>query len=128
MKELLLFNIMILIIATFITIWAIFLWAVYHSLGQYPALRKIRWLAVVTVFAGYTFLEGLFTRTKLVQEHLYSWTMTVNVATSFTMNDNGWGFERSDIAVPITPFLLYAILLLVIFYVACRLLDKKVEV
>ncbi|MBM7713085.1 hypothetical protein MHB50_12930 [Siminovitchia sp. FSL H7-0308] len=85
--------------AMHVSVLFMFLWTVYHSLGKYPAIRHFRWLAVVLVWLSYH---------VLVERQLWKLPIFQNSLSLFT--------------------LMYAILSIIFFLLASRLLDRKVEV
>ena len=128
-KALLLTNAAVLAGGFYLMIWIIFLWTVYHSLGRYPALKRFRWLVVILVLFAYNLIETLFIKLKLIQSYLFNWTTTVDTALYVGYEKTtGWTMVYEKIPVPIIPVIIYSFLALILFLIASKLLDKKVEV
>lgn len=116
-------------VSMYISIWVIFLWTVYHSLGKYPAIRNFRWLAVILVWVAYNLLEFLLAKTKLIQNELFSFGININIAPKIDYGtNNSWNIIYTDANIPIVTILLYIILSVIFFIIASWLLDRKVEV
>ena len=113
--------------AMYISIWFIFLWTVYHSLGKYPAIRHFRWLAVVLVWFAWSLLEGLLLKTKTLTNEWFSLDLSVRIEPNLKYED-GWNIIYTDVSLPIIPILLYAALAITFLLLASWLLDRKVEV
>ena len=123
------YNIALFIASLYMTIWIIFLWTIYHSLGKFPALKNFRWLVVFLIWIAFGFIEAQLVRLKVLQNNLFSITTNMNVAPSMEyMKGKGWSIVYTDIPIPIVPIILYTIFGIVLFLIASRLLDKKVEV
>lgn len=121
-------NLGMLAIAFLFSVWVIFLWTIYHSLGRFPAWKNFRWLAVLIVIFLYNLLEALFIRIHLIESHLFGWSQTTNAMIAITYDGNSWVMLYEQIPIPILPVIFYSLLSLLLFLVACKLLDKKVEV
>lgn len=113
----------------YISIWVIFLWSVYHSLGKYPSIRNFRWVAVILVWFAYNLLEMLLVKMKLFNHELFSFGVSVNIAPKMDYEGgNGWNIIYIDANIPIITICLYIILSIIFFLLASWLLDRKVEV
>ncbi len=113
----------------YFSIWVIFLWTVYHSLGKYPAIKNFRWLGVILVWFAYNVLEVLLAKTKLFKNELFSFGVSVNIAPKMDYKmENGWNILYTDANIPIVTIGLYIILSIIFFLLASWLLDRKVEV
>ncbi|MCR2822167.1 hypothetical protein [Lederbergia panacisoli] len=124
-----LFHIAIFSTSLYIVIWIIFLWTIYHSLGKFPALKNFRWLIVFLVWIAFGVLESLLVRLKVLQDTYFSLTANVNIGPSMEYaKGNGWTITYTDVPVPIIPIIIYIIFSTILFLIASRLLDKKVEV
>ena len=122
-------NIGLLATAFYMAIWTIFLWTVYHSLGRFPAWKNFRWLAVVLLIGGYNLIEMLFMKVKTLSNFIHIWTIDIHSIVEVGYETGkGWEIINETMPVPILPFLIYPIILLILFLAAGRLLDKKVEV
>ena len=112
--------------ALLFSIWITFLWTFYHSLGRYPRLKNFRWLVVLLVIIAYNTIETIFIRTKLFENHLFPQSDTM-ISIAYDGN-TGWTMVYEEIPVSILPIIFYTILSLTLFFIASKLLDKKVEV
>ncbi|MBS4197444.1 hypothetical protein [Lederbergia citri] len=113
----------------YMTIWIVFLWTIYHSLGRYPSLKNFRWLVVILIWIAFGFIEAQLVKLKVLQHNLFSFTANVNVAPSMEYTKgNGWSVVYTDVPIPIVPIILYTIFAIVLFLITSKLLDKKVEV
>ncbi|MBS4220384.1 hypothetical protein KHA96_18955 [Bacillus sp. FJAT-49711] len=124
-----LFHIAIFATSLYIVIWIVFLWTIYHSLGKFPALKNFRWLIVFLVWVVFGILESLLVRLNVLGDSFFSLTANVNIGPSMDyVKDNGWTIVYTDIPVPIIPIFLYITFSIILFLIASRLLDRKVEV
>ncbi|GIN20832.1 MAG TPA: hypothetical protein DEO65_15070 [Bacillus bacterium] len=116
-------------VSMYISIWVIFLWAVYHSLGKYPAIKNFRWLVVILVWVSYNLLEVLLAKTKLIQNMVFSFGVNINIAPKMDYGtNNSWNIIYTDANIPIMTILLYILLSVIFFFLSSWLLDRKVEV
>ncbi|VEF48967.1 YhcE protein [Bacillus freudenreichii] len=116
-------------VSMYMSIWVIFLWTVYHSLGKYPSIRNFRWLAVVLVWLAYNVFEALLAKTKVIQNQLFYFSVNVDIAPQMDYETKeGWKILYADASVPVTAIVLYVILSVIFFLLASWLLDRKVEV
>ncbi|MGG3450900.1 hypothetical protein [Domibacillus aminovorans] len=118
----------IVIGALYFTIWGLFLWALYHSLNQYPMLKKIRWIIIAAAYFITNTIIGRMTTWDVVQSFFNQWTIRFSPSASNTIMFEGFGFTLSDGAIQVWPVLLSIIGLLLLFMAAGWLLDRKVEV
>lgn len=125
----LLIHLGILSVSLYLSFWITFLWTVYHSLGNYPAIRNFRWLIVILVWGTFNVIEATLIKIKIIREHLVSFTVNINAGPNMEYDmGNGWNISYTEMPVPITPIILYAIVSIILFFIASRLLDRKVEV
>lgn len=122
-------NITLLALAAYLTIWTIFLWSVYHSLGKFPAWKNFRWLAVALIILLNNTLETIYMTTEAITNFAYKWTFDLSATLGVSYETaTGWSFTVEIIPVPIIP-IIYSIFVSVILFIASSaLLDKKVEV
>ncbi|MFD1707759.1 hypothetical protein ACFSCZ_13620 [Siminovitchia sediminis] len=120
-------NLGIFATSMYISVWVIFLWTIYHSLGRFPAIRNFRWLAVILVWVAYNLVEALLVKLKILNNEMFSFGINVNIAPKMTYED-GWQIIYTDASLPIIIILFYATVSVVIFLLASWLLDRKVEV
>lgn len=116
-------------VSMYISIWVLFLWTVYHSLGKFPAIRNFRWVAVILVWFAYNLLEMLLVKTKLFNHELFSFGLSVNIAPKMEYEGgSGWNIVYTDTNIPIITIGLYIVLSIIFFLLSSWLLDRKVEV
>ncbi|MFJ7728705.1 hypothetical protein ACIQXV_21540 [Neobacillus sp. NPDC097160] len=128
-KQGLFFHGGMLSISIYISLWVIFLWTVYHSLGKYPKVKNFRWLVVLLVWGSYNVFEALLVKLQVLPQELFTFGINLQVAPSMNYDlQNGWEIKYMSASLPIIPIILYTILTIILFFIASRLLDKKVEV
>lgn len=118
----------ILFFAVYMSMWAMILWTIYHSLGKYPAIKNFRWLIVIAVLISYNVFESLLIRINLIQKQFSVMSINLNIVPSLDYQEHGWNIMYSETPIPILPIILYTILTIILFLIASRLLDRKVEV
>jgi hypothetical protein len=130
-KEGILFNLGVSIVGLYFSGWTIFLWTLYHSLSKYPSLKNIRWIFIAGFIIVYQSVVGFLMSIKWVEEFFFE-SMTVNVSTGFFFsvgaNETNVGFDPEMLPLPLMPFLFEGMILIIVFIISCRLLDRKVEV
>lgn len=113
----------------YLSIWIAFLWVVFHSLSQYPVLRKIRALVIIGIIIAANLIETLFMQIDALRSAVLRWDVNITSLSSIQFNENiGLEFNSINIALPVLPVIIYTVLALLLFYTASVLLDKKVEV
>ncbi|RLQ98103.1 hypothetical protein [Falsibacillus albus] len=127
-KPIFLLNIFLIAFSLYVTCWILFYWTVYHALGKYPRIKRMRWLVLLLFFIVWNSLESLFLRISLFKQWLYTWKIQALGGGSFHYENNQWTTEVSTTMIPIIPFILYTVLGICLFYLSSWLLDKKVEV
>lgn len=129
MKTLILLNTAFISIGLYSTMWIIFLWTVYHSLGKYPSWKNFSWLAVVLIVITYNTLEYLLFKIGFIRDRIFQMTKIVDLSIGTTYeHGSGWSIVYEPVPVPIIPTIFYAILSLILFLISSKLLDQKVEV
>lgn len=126
-KHLLLLNGFTLATALYFTLWVIFLWTVYHSLSKYPALKHLRWLVIVLIIGAYHFLGYLFQKFGFNDYIFGLWRAEIYSNKAY---ENGMGLDvaMTPLGIPASFIFYYVILSIILFLVAGKLLDRKVEV
>lgn len=127
-KEILLVNSLILDIALYLSIWIIFYWTIYHSLGQYPLIKKFRWFVLILIYVIYNVMKVSIARIPIVEGWIAKWTTEINPGLFLNYSPDGWTIEFMTEFASIIPFILYGILALILFIISSKLLDRKVEV
>lgn len=116
------------LISFYLSIWVIFYWTVYHSLGAILWLKKFRWIILIAFFYGWELLKEQFGKISFIKD-LKEIGM-FNLGRAFQMETGMNSFQATFEATDISVFVLagYCLTALVIFWVSSWLLDKKVEV
>lgn len=126
-KHFLFLNGFVLATALYFSLWVIFLWTVYHSLSKYPALKHLRWLAVVLIIGAYHFLGYLSQKFGFNDYILGLWKVEIYSNMAY---ENGIGLDAAatPLGIPVSSIIYYVIICIILFFVAGKLLDRKVEV
>ncbi|WP_201713595.1 hypothetical protein [Rossellomorea arthrocnemi] len=130
-KEGFLINLGVTIVGLYFSGWTIFLWTLYHSLSKYPSLKNIRWIFIAGFIIVYQSVVAFLMSIKWMEEFFFK-SMTVNVSTGFFFsvgaNEANAGFDPEMLPLPLMPFLFEGMIMIIVFIISCRLLDRKVEV
>ncbi|MCA1056266.1 hypothetical protein LCM10_14795 [Rossellomorea aquimaris] len=129
-KEGILFNLGITVVALYFTVWTIFLWTFYHALAKFPSIKHIRWLLVAGIIIAYQSMTSLFMSFKWAQDLFSSFTIDIPAGILFSVGQGSaeFGFQSEMIPFPVLAFILEGLLMAGLFVVSCWLLDRKVEV
>lgn len=123
------FEMAILSTSIYVSMWVVFLWTFYHSLGKFPKLNHFRGLLVLLVWIAYNLLETFLTKIHVIEHNLFAFGINLQVAPKATYDPSkSWRVEYIEAALPIIPILYYTILTVSLFFAASWLLEKKVEV
>ena len=122
------FNFMLLFAGVFLTCWVTFFWTVYHSLRNYPKIRPIRWLIIVAIFFGYNVFESTIIKIEAIRKLAFSYEVKIISNTSLHYDDENWKAIFETSSVPVTPFIYWFLLTLLLFFISAKLLERKVEV
>lgn len=128
LMDLVLINLAVMLIGLYLTFWIIFYWSIYHSLGKYPAIRKIRWIAIILVLFVCNSFEMLLLKIKSFKNLLHEWTFPLPLNHSFDYSQQGWSTQIELVDVAVVPIILYVIVAIILFLISSWLLDRKVEV
>ncbi|WGG44342.1 hypothetical protein [Rossellomorea sp. DA94] len=130
-KEGILFNLGVTVVGIYFSGWTIFLWTLYHSLSKYPSIKNIRWIFIAGFIIVYQSVVAFLTSIEWVEKFFFE-TLTVKVSTGFFFsvgaNEAKAGFDPEMIPFPVMPFLFEGMIMIIVFLISCRLLDRKVEV
>lgn len=113
--------------ALYFTLWIIFLWTVYHSLSKFPALKHLRWLVIVLIIGVYHFL-GYLSQKFGFNDYIFGlWKVEFYSNKTY---ENGVGLDAAvtSLEIPASFYFYYVIPCIILFFVAGKLLDRKVEV
>ena len=115
--------------SVYMGIWVVFLWCIYHSLGKYPAIRNFRWLAVLLVWGLLNVMETFMLKLNLFNNKEFSFNAEFKASPNMDYETgSGWFIAYDSTMLPIPLILYYIIVAIALFFIASRLLDKKVEV
>jgi hypothetical protein len=130
LKEGILFNLGITVAAFNFSIWILFFWTFYHALGKFPVIKNIRWLFIIGFIVIYQGLTAILMSFKWVQRLFESWTIKVPAGLAFSAGrgDAEVSFMNEIIPFPVLPFAFEGLVMITLFIISCRLLDRKVEV
>ncbi|WP_377890459.1 hypothetical protein [Alkalihalobacillus sp. R86527] len=122
------FYILAVILAANISmgVWLTFYWTFYQVLKTY--IRRWALLLVLMLIGLISWFGGWFSGTRL-GEVVMEWGY-VQFPTAFSMefSQQEFDFSTSTVPFPIGSVIFDAIILVVIFFITCWLLDRKVEV
>ncbi|MBS4209289.1 hypothetical protein [Bacillus sp. FJAT-50079] len=122
-------NIVLLVIGLYTTVWVIFLWTVYHSLERVQVIKKFRWLILFVIFIACNIVETFVSKLKFVRDYLFAWELDITTSYAVSYESGiGWTFDTMSAPLPVIPLIIYAMIALGLFFIACKLLDQKVEV
>jgi hypothetical protein len=128
-KQGMLFELGIFSVSLYMSVWVLFLWTIYHSLGKYPAIRNFRWLAVIVVWVAFNLFEALLAKLNIIQNGLFLFGVNMQISPSMSYDlGKGWSIQMTPPSMPIVSLVMYTIEAIVIFLITARLLDRKVEV
>ncbi|WP_197076546.1 hypothetical protein [Domibacillus indicus] len=123
-----LFNGGIIFSAFYLTTWGLFLWSLFHSMAQSPALRKIRWILIIAVYFITQTVIVRVTEWSAVKAFLQSWSIQIESPLSSTGGMNEISFTMDSNGLLVWPLLLSCAGFCLLFFAAAWLLDRKVEV
>lgn len=130
-KEGILFNLGVTVVGLYFSGWTIFLWTFYHSLSKYPSIKSIRWIFVAGFIIVYQSVVAFLMSIEWVERFLFD-TFTVEVSSgvffSVGSNEANAGFDPEMILLPLLPLVFEGMVMMIVFIIACWLLDRKVEV
>ncbi len=130
-REGILFNLAVTIVGLNLSGWTIFLWTLYHSLSKYPSIKNIRWLFIAGFIIIYQSVVAFITSIDWVKTVFFD-TFTVKVSTGFFFSvgaeEVDAGFNPEMIPLPLMPFLFEGMVMIIVLFISCWLLDRKVEV
>ncbi|MCM3237116.1 hypothetical protein M3589_05165 [Heyndrickxia oleronia] len=121
-------SIFLMALGLYLTFWIMFYWAIYHSLGKFPRIRRVRWLVIVVIFIGLSIIEDLILKIDAFSNLLDKWHFSIGLNPSFQYKNETWDFTFVNTNFPLIPILIYFIISLILFVITSWLLDKKVEV
>ncbi|WP_050181276.1 hypothetical protein [Domibacillus robiginosus] len=124
------FNIAIVFGGLYFTLWGLFLWGLFHSLAQYPALKKFAWVIIFAVYFGTQAILTRLSEWQPVKNFLQSWSIQMELTEMSASHFGNVALDFTDKGgeLLLWPILLSIAGLCILFWAASWLLDRKVEV
>lgn len=126
--ELTTLNAGLVLISLYFSLWCLFYWTVYHSLGKYPKMKNWRWLFVVVLFILLSLISSFLESIDVLQDILTKWKIPVIMGASFKYSHAGYTLGLNTMNLPVLTLVLYVAISVGLFVISCLLLDRKVEV
>jgi hypothetical protein len=125
-----LIHLFILLTALYFSCWILFYWSIYHSLGKFPGIKKIRWLILVFMFIFFNSIETLLMKIEPLKRLFSQWKrpLYLNQQFHYDNNSHAWNMYFDIVQIPLIPIIIYAVIAVALYLVSCWLLDRKVEV
>ncbi|MCY7753725.1 hypothetical protein [Bacillus haynesii] len=127
-SDLLLVNIAVFLGSVIFSTWVMFLWTIYEALRKYPAIKKIRWIIPLLIYNAYGLIEALFIKSGLFKELQKFWSISLTAEFKFHYEHSGWTVTFSQVDLPGILLVYYTALGVCLFYLSCKLLNRRVEV
>lgn len=127
-KALVLGNGALLLGGIYLSCIVVFFWSVYHSFSKYSLNKGLRWLIILSILIAYGLIEDRLGETKLFQAIGEAWTIPVPLDYHFMYDQGVWQSTVQIVEFSVFTLIYQIALSVVIFLIASRLLDRKVEV
>ncbi|WP_421380080.1 hypothetical protein ACOJQI_17015 [Bacillus salacetis] len=127
-KESVFFNIAVTSSAVYFSCWVFFYWTVYYGLAKSPLLKKFRWFILVLILVLHQVISSLLVAIDWFREFMNLWTIKVRGSFFIEAGPENFSTGSEIIHLPVIPFILYAVLTVIIFLTASWILERKVEV
>ncbi|WP_445490202.1 hypothetical protein [Niallia sp. 03133] len=126
--DLLYMGIFALIISSYISIWIIFYWVVYHSLARITWIKKIRWLVLIIIWNAWSAFTYFIDKLPFIMALKQMSIIKLGKAFQFQAGENSFsaGIESTEVSLVVVVG--YFGIMVVLFLVSSWLLDRKVEV
>ncbi|QQZ10756.1 hypothetical protein [Heyndrickxia vini] len=121
-------SILLTAIGLYIACWIIFYWSIYHSLGKYPKIMRLRWVFILVIFIILNIIETQLLKIKVFKDFINSWSFPLDINPSFNYTSHAWSVHTTAVDIPIIPIFLYVIIAIILLTISSWLLDRKVEV
>ncbi|MBM7660305.1 hypothetical protein JOC85_001072 [Bacillus mesophilus] len=121
-------NLIMVIFAVYFTSWVTLYWSIYHSLKHLPKLKPFRWLIILALFIVFNLIETWIQEIPFIDHLIYLVEVQVFINAEFSFGQEDWFVTFSETAIPIIPLIYYVLLTILLFTIAARLLERKVEV
>ncbi|SEN88264.1 hypothetical protein SAMN04488134_102183 [Amphibacillus marinus] len=104
-----------------------FYWSVYHTLYRYIAQKSLRLLVLFSIFCGYIFLESRLLNLSVTQSLIANSRISI-IGDQALTNQGDWILQFQVAQVPLFYVGYYLLVVLLLLYISCMLLTRKVEV
>lgn len=118
----------ITVISLVIAVQCLLLWVVYHALAKFPQIKNIRWLIVIILFFGINYLLEFIQNTSLYQALDEIARVTIFQFNSFSVDRTEFTLAGEVIDFSLLTFSIDTIIFVGLFYLACWVFDRKLEV
>ncbi|WP_456273926.1 hypothetical protein [Bacillus sp. AK031] len=127
-KESIFFNLAVTSSAVYFSSWVLFYWTTYYGLAKSSILKKFRWFILIFIFILYQVISSLVMRLDWFRKFTDLWT--IKVRGSFFIEAGQGTFDTGSefIHLSVIPFLIYAVITVILFLAASWILERKVEV
>lgn len=125
-----------LIITIFLSLWVLFLWAVYHTLGRILWLKKIRWFLIFILLLAVNMFNNWIQRVALYQKLLQLWVIKWK-GFYFEVTEHSFSFRIGSmeaaeatgmLEISVISLLLQLGIATFLFFFSLWLFEEKVEV
>jgi hypothetical protein len=127
-KESIFFNFAVTSSAAYFSCWVLFYWTVFYGMATSPLLKKFRWFILVFIFIFYQLISSLLMTLAWVREFTNLWTIKVRGSFFIEVGQGAFDTGSEFIHLPVIPFLIYAVIMVILFLAASWVLERKVEV
>ncbi|MDQ0214600.1 hypothetical protein J2S13_000996 [Oikeobacillus pervagus] len=107
--------------------WCLFLWTVYHSLTQFPWMKKMRWFIILSGYILFQYVVEKINQLDVVQNLLHYWVIDVKMDYNIGFT-RGTNYLEGRLEIPMIDLFISIGFIVLLFYLASKLLDRKVEV
>lgn len=123
------YHFYILLATVSLSLWVLLFWSIYHSLGKYPRIRYFRNLIIILIWLALWGIEGILN--KLIKTKLDVFTISLEidpVPKIQYVHEKGWEVIGNSFHLPFYSFFIYVPVCLLLLFLSCWLLERKVEV
>ncbi|PKR85189.1 hypothetical protein [Heyndrickxia camelliae] len=124
------FFLLLLLTGLYFSCWILFYWCIFHSLGKYPGIKKIRWLFILILWFIFNAIETAIAQIDSLRDVVTKWKLSLDIYPRFhyEVTSHKWNLHFDMQPVSIIPIFIYAIIAVTLYFISSWLLDKKVEV
>jgi hypothetical protein len=121
-------NLILIGFGLYFTCWFTFLWTVYQALKRNTKTLPFRLFITIIIMMAYNLLETLVIRIEALKEFVLQYKIEIFSNGYLNYENGNWRAILDTTEIPIIPLIYYALLTIVLFLVAARILERKVEV